>query len=87
MIKTQCVVVRGNLNALRYSNEILTPVCISHLQNNGGMKLMHDGAPSQTARFTRALLKANRIKRTAMAISIAGFKSDRAHLGRNWPKG
>ena len=22
-----------------------------------------------------------------MAISIAGFKSDRAHLGRNWPKG
>ena len=40
MIKTQCVVVRGNLNALRYSNEILTPVCISHLQNNGRMKLM-----------------------------------------------
>ena len=87
MIKTQCVVVRGNLNALRYSNEILTPVCIPHLQNNGRIKLMYDGTPSHTARFTRALLQANRIKRTAMAISIAGFKSDRAHLGRNWPKG
>ena len=26
-------------------------------------------------------------ERTAMTISIAGLKSDRAHLGRNWPKG
>ena len=59
MIKTQCVVVRGNLNALRYSNEILTPVCIPHLQNNEGIILMHDGAPSHTARATRALHKAN----------------------------
>ena len=61
MIKTQCVVVRGNLNALRYSNEILTPVYIPHLQNNGRIKLMHDGGPSHTARFTRALLQANQI--------------------------
>ena len=61
MIKTQCVVVRGNLNALRYSNEMLTPVCIPHLQNNGRMRLMHEGAPSLTARATRALLQANRI--------------------------
>ena len=61
MIKTQCVVVRGNLNALRYSNEILTPICIPHLQNNGRMRLMHDGAPSHPARATRALLQANRI--------------------------
>ena len=60
MIKTQCVVVRGNLNALRYSNEILTPICIPHLQDNGRMRL-HDRAPSHTARATRALLQANRI--------------------------
>ena len=61
MIKTQCVVVRGNLNALRYSNIMLTPVCIPHLQNNGMMRLIHDGAPSHTARATRALLHTNRI--------------------------
>ena len=61
MIKTQCVVVRGNLNALRYSNEILIPVCIPHLQNIGRMRLMHDGTPSHTARATRALLQANQI--------------------------
>ena len=62
MIKTQCVEVRGNLNALRYSNEMLTPVCILHLQNNGRMRLMHDRAPSHTARATRALLQAKPIK-------------------------
>ena len=50
MIKTKCVVVRGNLNALRYSNEILTPVCISHLQNYRKMRLMHNGEPSHTDR-------------------------------------
>ena len=61
MIETQCVVVRGNLNALRYSNEMFTPDCIPNLQNNGRMRLMHDGAPSHTARATRALLQANRI--------------------------
>ena len=61
MIKTQCVVVRGNLNALRYSSEILTQVCLPHLQNNEWMRLMHNGAPSHTAHATRALLQANRI--------------------------
>ena len=61
MIKTQCVVVRGNLNALRYSNGILTPVCIPNLQNNGRMRLIHDGASSHTTRATRALLQANQI--------------------------
>ena len=59
--KTQYVVVRGNQNTLRYQNEILTPVCIPHLQNTGRMRLMHDGAPSHAARATRALLQANRI--------------------------
>ena len=61
MINTQCMVVRGHLNTLRYSNEMLTQVCIPHLQNNGRMRLMHGGAPSHTARATRALLQANRI--------------------------
>ena len=61
MIKTQCVVVRGNLNALRYSDEILTPVCIPHIQNNRSMRLMHDGAPPHTARATKAFLQANRV--------------------------
>ena len=59
--KTQCVQIRGNLNAARYRDEILNPVCIPHLRNNRRMTLMHDGAPAHTARVTQALLRASRI--------------------------
>ena len=55
--KTQCVQIRGNLNAARYRDEILNPVCIPHLRNNRRMALMHDGAPAHTARATQALLR------------------------------
>ena len=57
--KTQCVQIRGNLNAARYQDEILNPVCIPHLRYN--MTLMHEGAPANTARATRDLLQASRI--------------------------
>ena len=88
MIKTQCVVVRGNLNALRYSNKILTPVCIPHLQNNGRIRLMHDhGSTFTYSPCHKSSSPGQPDKRSAMVISIAGFKSGRAHLGRNWPKG
>ena len=80
MIKTQCVVVRGNLNVLRYSNEMLTPVCIPHLQNNGRMRLMHDGAPSHTARVIRALLQANRIN----ALPWPSLSSDLNPMENIW---
>ena len=60
-IKTQCVQIRGNLNAARYQDEILNPVCILHLHPNSCMALMHDGAPAHTARATRVLLQSSRI--------------------------
>ena len=59
--KTQCVQIRGNLNAARYQDEILNPVCIPHIRYNRSMTLMHYGAPAHTARATRALLQASRI--------------------------
>ena len=59
--KTQCVRIRGNFKAARYRDEILNPVCIPHLRNNGRMTLMHDGAPAHTAPATQALLRASRI--------------------------
>ena len=59
--KTQCVQIRGNLNAARYRDKILNPVCITHLCNYRRMTLMHDGAPAHTARATKALLQASRI--------------------------
>ena len=57
--KTQCVQIRGNLNAARYLDEILNLVCIPRLRYNR-MALMHDGASDNTARATRALLQASR---------------------------
>ena len=80
MIKTQCVVVRGNLDALRYSNEMLTPVCIPHLQNNGRMRSMHDEALSHTARVTRSLLQANRIN----ALSWPSLSPDLNPIENIW---
>ena len=59
--KTQRVQIHGNLNAARYQDEILNPICIPHLRYNWSMTLMHDGAPAHTARATRALLQASRI--------------------------
>ena len=72
--------VRGNLNALRYSKEMLTPVCIPHVQNNGRLRLMHDGASSHTARATRALLQANRIK----ALSWPSLSPDLNPIENIW---
>ena len=59
--KTQCVQIRGNLNAARYQDEILNPVCIPHLFNNRRMTLMHERATAHNARATRALLQDSRI--------------------------
>ena len=72
--------VRGNLNALRYSNEMFAPVCIPHLQNNGRMRLMHDGAPSHTVRATRALIQANRIN----ALPWPSLSPDLNPIENNW---
>ena len=59
--KTQCVQIRGNLNAARYQDESLNPGCIPYLRYNRSMTLMHDRAPGHTARAIRALLQASRI--------------------------
>lgn len=56
-LKTPLVVVRGNLNAARYQDEILRPVVIPVIHQNRGMTLMHDGATSHTALTTRTLLR------------------------------
>ena len=58
---TQPVFIRGKLNAASYQNEILRPVCIPHLRNQRGMRLMQDGATPHTARTTVNLLQANRV--------------------------
>ena len=61
--KTDLIVVRGNLNAIRYQQEILLPVAIPHLRAGGrGMLLLQDGAPAHTARATQALLLQHNVR-------------------------
>ena len=59
--KTPAVILRGHLNADRYHNEILRPVCIPHLRNNRGMRFMQDGTPCHSAHITMALFQANKV--------------------------
>ncbi|KAH3781989.1 hypothetical protein DPMN_159900 [Dreissena polymorpha] len=56
--KTDLVIIHGNLNAVRYPQEVMLPVAIPHLRAGGrGMVLIQDGAPAHTARATQALLQ------------------------------
>lgn len=58
--KTDLIVVRGNLNAQRYIDEILRPVVVPYLRQNHGI-LMHDNARPHTAAITRNFLNQNNI--------------------------
>lgn len=61
--KTNLVVIRGNLNALRYQQEILIPEAIPHLRAGGrGMVLMQDGATPHTAATTERLLRQQQVR-------------------------
>ena len=50
---TELVVITGNLNAVRYREEILLPHVIPSLQADPDMTLQHDNATSYTARSVR----------------------------------
>jgi len=59
--KTDLVVVNGNLNAQGYVDQILRPVLVPFLAQNGPAILMHDNARPHTARLTRQFLRQNAI--------------------------
>ena len=47
---TELVVIAGNLNAMRYREDILLPQVVPSLQAHPDMTLQHDNATSHTAR-------------------------------------
>lgn len=56
-LKTRLVVIRGNLNAQRYCDEILQPVVVPFLpQQPRGIIFQHDNARPHTARLTQNFL-------------------------------
>ena len=49
--------IAGNLNAVRYREDILLPHVVPFLQAHPGMTLQHDNATSHTARAVRDFLQ------------------------------
>lgn len=60
--KTPAIVVRGNLTARRYIQDIVQPVLVPHLAANRGMQLLQDNATCHVARQTMNVLRANNIR-------------------------
>ena len=59
--KTNLIVVRGNLNAQDYINQILQPEAVPFLQRHWPVILMHDNARSHVARICRPFLNRNNV--------------------------
>lgn len=59
--KTNLIVVRGNLNADGYINQILQPEAVPFIQRHGPALLMHDNARPHVARRSREFLNRNQV--------------------------
>ena len=65
--RTELVVFAGNLNAVRYREDILLPHVVPFLQAHPDMTLQHDNATSHTARSVCDFLQDRNVKCSAMA--------------------
>lgn len=59
--KTDIVSVRGNLNAVRYCNEIIRPVVLPFMRQGHAQIFQQDNARPHVARHTMDLLRANNV--------------------------
>ena len=59
--KTDVRTVRGNLNAVRYCADIITPVIVPYIDNGNADILQQDNALCHTACHTQNVLAANNI--------------------------
>jgi hypothetical protein len=55
--RTELVVIAGNLNAVRYREDILLPHVVPFLQAHPDMTLQHDNATNYTARYVCGFLQ------------------------------
>lgn len=58
-LKTDLVIVHGNLNAAEYINQVLRPVAVPFIRQHVPVTFMHDNARPHTARITRQYLNTN----------------------------
>lgn len=61
--RTRLIVVDGNLNGVRYQDEILRPVVVPFLQRQGvGAIFQQDNAPAHTSRVSRTFLQDSNVE-------------------------
>ena len=60
--RTDLIIVRGTLTAVRYSDEIIVPVVVPFVQQRNGMIFQQDNARPHTAIHTKGVFRANNIQ-------------------------
>ena len=79
-IKSQLIIVVGNMTAVRYRDEILRPVAVPLVQQSN-LILQQDNARPHVARVCQDFLANNNIRTTSMATVQSRFDPNRAHVG------
>ncbi len=79
--KTELIVIRNNLNAELYVDEVLRPVVISCVNaHNGRMIFQQDNAWPHTARYHP--VPSCKRQRDGLAVNVTRPIAHRTHLGR-----
>lgn len=60
--KTDLIIIRGNMNAQAYIDNVLRPTVVPFMQRHGPGILMHDNARPHTARVTQNFLAQNNVR-------------------------
>ena len=59
--RTNLVIIRGNVTAQRYINDVLQPHLLPFVAQHGPLTFQHDNAPAYRANVTRQFLQQNGI--------------------------
>ena len=60
--KPQIVPIQGNLNVMRYQNNVIRPFLLPHIRANCGLMFTQNNAPCHAARNTQTMLVANKVQ-------------------------
>ena len=94
--RTELVVIAGNLNAVRYREDILLPHVVPFLQAHPDMTLQHDNAPSHTSlsvrdfqqdRYVSVLprpAKSKDLSQMSVNLQVPWWKSGVTSHSKNW---